>query len=191
MKYVSIILAAFILLAGFASAQFPTQNIDVPLDGYEETDVYHHDDLWNAYEVYVPRSHELEYSFQVEGNGSFRVRLVPEVGTEQILTIRENYFTEYSMNESTRSYSAIFPANHGFDDEFTILISSDVGDVIYTASISINEVDTPDYTIYYILLALGLFGIVGFSWVLVNRQEDEKKRIAQEARKSGRGKRRR
>jgi cbb3-type cytochrome oxidase maturation protein len=197
LKYVSVLLAAFILLAAVpVCAQAPSVQIfDVPSGGYSGTDTLILGDIWNEYVVEVPKGHELVYSFQVIGNGSIRVLLVNELGTQLIINAQLNYYIEFSTSEPVSSYSATFPPNFSLGYDYTILVANTTeAEVSYSASISINEIDAPDYTIYYVLIVLGLVGLVVFSWILVNKQEDDKKRIAQEARdsrKSRKGKRRR
>jgi cbb3-type cytochrome oxidase maturation protein len=197
LKYVSVLLAVFILLAAVpVCAQAPSVQIfDVPSGGYSGTDTLILGDIWNEYVVEVPKGHELVYSFQVIGNGSIRVLLVNEIGTQLIINAQLNYYIEFSTSEPVSSYSATFPPNFSLPHDYTILVANTTeAEVSYSASISINEIDAPDYTIYYILIVLGLVGLVVFSWIIVNRQEDDKKRIAQEARdsrKTKKGKRRR
>ena len=199
LKYVSIILATMILLAAVPiSAQqddFFVQVNDVPASGYSGTDTIRQGDMWNEYVVDIPRGHELVYSFEVIGNGSIRVLLVNEVGTQAIINAQLNYYIEFSNSEPVTSYSTTFPPNFSLDHEYTILVAnSSSEEVSYSTSISINEVDAPDYTIYYVLIILGIVGIFVFSWIVVNRQENEKKQAkldAKEKRKSSRGKRRR
>ncbi len=198
MKYVSIILAALIILTAIpAAAQQdipPVQINNVPTSGYSGTDTIILGDMWNEYVVEVPKGHELVYSFQVIGNGSIRVLLVNEVGTIAIMEAQVNYYIEFSDFGPVTSYSATFPPNFSLPQDYTILVNSTGGEVTYTANISINEVDAPDYTIYYVLIVLGLVGILVFSWIIVNRQEQEKAKAKQEAREkrnSRQGKRRR
>ena len=150
--------------------------------------------MWNEYVVDVPKGHELVYSFQVIGNGSIRVLIVNEVGTQAIINAQLNYYIEFSTSEPVTSYSATFPPSFSLGHEYTILVANtSYEEVTYNASISINEVDAPDYTIHYVLIVLGLIGIVAFSWITVNRQEREKKQAeqaARENRKSKKGRRR-
>ena len=167
---------------------------NVPASGYSGTDTIILGDMWNEYVVDVPKGHELEYSFQVIGNGSIRVLLVNEVGTISIMEAQVNYYLEFSDFGPVTSYSATFPPDFSLPQDYTILVNSTGGEVTYDISISINEVDAPDYTIYYVLLPLGLVGILVFSWITVNRQDQAEKKAKQNARdkrKSSRGKRRR
>ncbi|MCK5024039.1 MAG: hypothetical protein KAR56_00315 [Thermoplasmata archaeon] len=164
---------------------------NVSASGYSGTDTLIQGDMWNEYVVEVPKGHELVYSFQVIGNGSIRVLLVNEVGTPAIINAQLNYYIEFSTFEPVTSYSVTFPPNFSLNHDYTILVANtSYEEVSYNASISINEVDAPDYTIYYVLIVLGLVGIVVFSWVIVNRQEQEKKQAelaAREKRKIKRG----
>ena len=196
-KFIPVILATFILLAAMPTM---AQNIpdvqvnNVPASGYSGTDTIILSDMWNEYVVDVPKGHELEYSFQVIGNGSIRVLLVNEVGTISIMEAQVNYYLEFSDFGPVTSYSATFPPDFSLPQDYTILVNSTGGEVTYDVSISINEVDAPDYTIYYVLLPLGLVGILVFSWITVNRQDQAEKKAKQNARdkrKSSRGKRRR
>ncbi len=196
-KSIPILLATFILLASVpASAQTTpsVQVFNVPSSGYSSTDTLVLGDMWNEYVVDVPKGHELEYSFQVIGNGSIRVLLVNEVGTQAIINAQLNYYIEFSNSEPVTSYSVTFPPNFSLGQDYTILVANTTeGEVTYNASISINEIDAPDYTIYYVLIVLGLVGIFAFSWIIVNRQEQEKKQAkqaAREKRKSKKGRRR-
>ena len=167
---------------------------NVPASGYSGTDTITQGDMWNEYVVEVPRGHELVYSFQVVGNGSIRVLLVNEVGTQAIINAQLNYYIEFSTSEPVTSYSATFPPNFSLNQHYTILVANtSYEEVSYSASISFNEVDAPDYTIHYVLIVLGLIGLVVFSWITVNRQEREKKQSEQAARdkrKSKKGRRR-
>ncbi len=197
MRNVSIILAALILLAAMPTS---AQNIpdvqvnNVPASGYSGTDTIILGDMWNEYVVDVPKAHELEYSFQVIGNGSIRVLLVNEVGTISIMEGQVNYYIEFSDFGPVTSYSATFPPDFSLPQDYTILVNSTGGEVTYTASISINEIEAPDYTAYYVLIVLGLVGIVAFSWITVNRQDQQERQAkldARDKRKSKSGKRRR
>lgn len=196
-KSIPILLATFILLAAMPTMaqDIPDVQINnVPASGYSGTDAIPQGYMWNEYVVDVPKGHELVYSFQVIGNGSIRVLLVNEVGTQAILNAQLNFYIEFSNPEPVTSYSATFPPNFSLNHEYTILVANtSYEEVSYSASISFNEVDAPDYTIHYALIVLGLVGIVVFSWITVNRQEREKKQAeqaAREKRKSKKGRRR-
>ena len=196
-KIIPIFLAGIILLAAVpTSAQdnFSVQVNNVPADGYSGTDKLFQGEMWNEYVVDIPKGHELEYSFQVIGNGTIRVLLVNEVGTQAIINAKLNYYIEFSNPEPITSYSATFPPNFSLNQDYTILVANtSYEEVSYSVSISINEVEAPDYTIYYVLMVLGLVGIFVFSWIIVNRQERDKKQAEQAAkdkRKGRKGRRR-
>ena len=197
MKIISLFMAAMILLAAVpTSAQntSPVQVNNVPASGYSGTDKIISGDMWNEYIVNVPRGHELVYSFEVIGNGTIRVLLVNEIGTQAIINAQLNYYIEFSTSEPVTSYNATFPPNFSLSHDYTILVANtSIEEVSYSVSISINEVDAPDYTIYYVLIVLGLVGILAFSWITVNRQEREKQQVkldAKNKRKSRKGRRR-
>ncbi|MCK5309081.1 MAG: hypothetical protein KAJ64_00350, partial [Thermoplasmata archaeon] len=190
MKLVSVFLAAMILLAIVpASAQeLPAQVFQVPASGYSNTDSYFPEDLWNEYQIQVPMGHELEYSFEVTGPGDFSIYLIPEIGTGYIF--QGSYYISFSSDEPVTSYSATFPADFGFDQEYTIVINSTYNETLeYTASISINEIETPDYTIYYLLVIFGFIGLAIFSWRLVLWQDKQEKKAEQAAREQRKSRR--
>ena len=185
----------FLLAALPANAQDipPVQVNNVPASGYSGTDTISLGDMWNEYVVDVPKGYELSYSFQVTGNGSIRVLLVREVGTIDIIEAQVNYYIEFSDFGPVTSYSATFPPDFGFDQDYTILVNSTGGEVTYTASISIQEVEN-DSTLYIVLISLGLVGLVVFSWKFVvwqDKQERKAEQAARDKRKSKHGKRRR
>ena len=195
MKYVSIILATMILLATFpvaAQDTLPAQMHDIPAEGYfSANDTYINTDMWTEYRMQVPRGHEINYDFEIVGQGDFSIYIIPHIGAQYLL--QGSYYISYSSAEPVTSFSRTFPADYGFDYEYTIVINS-TANITYSADISINEVDKSDYTIYYVLIVLGIVGIFAFSWIIVNRQEQEKKQAeqaAKDSRKSSRGKRRR
>ena len=196
MKFAIIILASLIMLAAMpvnAQDSVPTQVFEVPAGGYSGNDSYFPEDLWNEYQMHVPKGHEINYSFEVIGSGDFNIYLIPHIGTEYIF--QSSYFISYSSDVPVTSYSATFPADYGFAQDFTIVINSTYnGTLEYSASVSINEIETPDYTYHYILVVLGLIGLVIFSWKLVvwqDKQEKKAEAAAREQRKSKRGKRNR
>ena len=196
MKIIVLILASLIILAAMpvnAQDSVPTQVFNVPANGYSGDDTYFPEDLWNEYQLHVPKGYELEYSFEMTGSGDFTIYLIPHIGTEYIF--QGSYFISYSSDEPVTSYSATFPADFGFAQDYTIVINSTYnGTLEYTASISINEIESPDYTYYYLLVILGFVGLAVFSWRLVVWQDKQAKKAelaAREQRKSKRGKHKR
>ena len=173
----------FLLAAVPASAQttLPARMFDVPAEGYSGTDTYNNTDMWNEYRVNVPRNHELEYEFHITGQGNFTVYLIPHIGAEYLL--QGSYYISYSSPELVDSFARVFPADPGYEHEYTIVVNS-TANVTYTASISINEVDIPDYTIYYILIILGGIGLVVVSWQLVKLQMRREREAKITARKN-------
>ena len=169
--------------------EVPAQVFQVPASGYSGTDTYFPEDLWNEYQMHVPKGYELEYSFEMTGPGDFTIYLIPHIGTEYIF--QGSYFISYSSDVPVTSYSATFPADFGFAQDYTIVINSTYnGTLEYSASISINEIETPDYTYQYILVILGIIGLVVFSWRLVvwqDKKEKQAEQAAREQRKSKRG----
>lgn len=169
------------------AAQDISQIYDVPSTGYGNTDTYSTENAFNEYRVHVPRNYELEYSVQIEGEGSFTVFLVPGVGTDHVLM--GNYYIDFSSPEPVSSFNTIFPANSGFAEDYTIAVNS-TGNITYDMTIRLNELDTSSYMIYYVLIGLGAIGLVIFAWFFVNwqyKQEKLAEEKARQERKSQRG----
>jgi hypothetical protein len=164
------------------------QHFEVPDGEYTGTDVFRADDLWNEYIVHVERGHDLHYSFEVIGQGTITVSLMPGKNP----TIYGDYYERFSTSEPRTSYSAVFPAVVGFDRDYSIVVNSSYpGDVQYRVTISTEPAETPDYTLYYILIILGFVALVVFSYKLVVWQENQEKksRNGERRKRSGRRKR--
>jgi hypothetical protein len=163
------------------------QHFEVPADGYSSTDTFIAGDLWNEYIVHVERGHELVYEFAVVGEGTITVALMPGKNPN----IYSDYYVSYSTTQPVTSYSATFPEIVGFDRDYSILVnSSSPLDVEYTVSIHVRQAETPDYTIYYILIILGFVALVFFSYKFVVWQEKREKEEKRKERRQRPGRRR-
>jgi len=194
MRIIALTLIAMVLMAALPvnAQEVPTRIFEVPVTGYSGNDTYSPNDQWNMYQIHVPNGYELEYSFEITGQGNFNISLVNGIMHDGVDVLYSWIYPNFSVTEES-SYSATIPIDHGFDKDYTILINSTYN-AEYTASISINEIETPDYTIYYILIILGFIGLVVFSYKLVvwqDKQEKKEEQTSREQRKSRRGKRRR
>lgn len=178
-----------------AAQEVPTQVFEVPANRYNSNDTYYPGDQWNEYQVQVPKGHELNYSFEVVGEGELKIVLVGETGTLNILNSGVNYYPAFSTVEEVGSFSASVPPDWGFPNDFTILVNSTSDEpVVYQVNITVTEVPAPDYTVYYVLIGLGGIGVVVFSWYFVKwqvKKEKEAEMAAREERQKRRGRRRR
>ncbi len=162
------------------------QHFEVPATGYSSTDTFIAGDLWNEYIVHVERNHELVYEFSVVGEGTISVALMPGKNPN----IYSDYYVAYSTSQPVTSYSATFPEIVGFDRDYSILVnSSSTMDVEYTVNIHVQQAETPDYTIYYILIVLGFVALVLFSYKFVEWQEKREKEEKRKGRRQRPGRR--
>lgn len=180
MRFVPACVALVIILASAsAMAQQEDGTFEVPAPGYSGTDTLPAD-TDNKYQVHVEMNHDLVFRFNVIGDGEIMVCLIPRADPENI-----RYYTTQPVTE----YSVRYPAVIGFDMDYTIMVNSThPGDVLYNVSIHTEPAEFPNYTPYYILIAVGFVALVVFCWKFVVWQ-DKKER--EEKKKAGRGKRHR
>jgi len=177
LRFVALIMALMLACASMAVAAQERGPMDVPAEGYDGTEILPADEPWMLYKVNVENGHELVYELHVVGNGTFTVFLSPE--NDPL-----NYYVSFSTADPVTSFSRTFPADYGFDRIYYIEVNSTLGNELeYTVSIHTPEASTENYTIYYVLIALGFAALVIFSWKFVvwqdrneRREKAEKKR---------------
>ncbi len=167
-----------LLLASFQAAA--QTMVDVPAEGYMGTDTLPANDPARYYIVTVPAGHVLEFDFHVVGEGNITVSLSK-------MSDPNNYYVSFSTSEPVRDFSRTFPEDYGFDREFFIQVYSTAGiDVDYTAEIHTEEAPEQNYTLHYVLMALGLVGLAVFSYKYVVWQEKQEKKEKQGKRRERR-----
>jgi hypothetical protein len=147
-------------------------------DTYDSDDTLLNTDAWNEYEINADSSKKVEYSFQVQGDGSIMVLFVKGHDVD----MDSSYYIMYSEDTSTKSYSNTFPVDSGDGTRFTILIvTEETENVTYSAGIKVIDKPVTDliFGIIIFVVIIIVIAAIGAAWR--SRRKRKAERMAQES----------
>jgi len=182
LKFFSILIViALAILPLHAAAQ---EFVEVPVSGYTDMESLNlNNNYTRMYNITVPAGYCFTYDFKVYGSEGIVIYLMEK---EQ-----PGLFENYSTPDPVMNFSRTTPTDFGYVHEYILGVNSLSGnDTDFRATLIIEKAPTGNYTLYYILILLGLGALVVFSYKYVVWQEKQEKKEKQVQRRKGKGKKR-
>lgn len=176
MKGRTIIIASLVIMLG-CTESVSAESFTVG-KSYDSVDILLSTNLWNEYLVTAKADQKIEYSFEVQGNGTIMVFLIQ--GHDASLD--SAYYEYFSQDTPVKSFSDTFPVDSDDGTRFTIAVMTlETENVTYQAEIEVYDRPITDFLFGLIIIVIiaVIIAAIGAAWRLRRRRGARKVEMPQ------------